>query len=148
MKIKYFILIIVFSVLSVLTVTSCSSVNDSKNISEDLQIINYDVTYKQNVSNVTLNFGFLESNLKIDNLFITCDGISRTVAYREEVFKDNFLYKWNTTVFTRELYINDNVVKNIEFYVEYDGCIVLIDSKQVSFKKYKGSSPVDLPTVS
>ena len=59
---RYFIFIVLI-LLSL--VTSCNSTLD-KNSVEDLEVINYSVTYKQNVSNVTLEYGFLESNLKID----------------------------------------------------------------------------------
>lgn len=141
---RYFIFIVLI-LLSL--VTSCNSTLD-KNSVEDLEVINYSVTYKQNVSNVTLEYGFLESNLKIDNFFIRCDGVSRFVNFSEQYYNDNFLYQWKTTLFTREFYVNENITKIVEFYAEFNGVIVLLDSQEINFVEYVGYYPVKLPNVS
>ena len=141
---RYFIFIVLI-LLSL--VTSCNSTLD-KNSVEDLEVINYSVTYKQNVSNVTLEYGFLESNLKIDNFFIRCDGVSRFVNFSEQYFNDNFLYQWKTTLFTREFYVNENITKTVEFYAEFNGVILLLDSQEINFVEYVGYSPVKLPNAS
>ena len=108
---------------------------------ETVQIIVLDVDYKENVSYLTLNAGYMKTTEKIDSIYILVGSEKYNVDYKEEKLKENvYSYTWEDYDNIRKAFYINDTTEEVKMYVKYKGEDINVITDKVNIKGCNGDA--------